>query len=442
MMLVGWLDKPVSTVLLPRSRLYHLAPIGIGTADVESLTSYISRLAEAHAVTVGRLMMDEILPRLGRAHLIDEKRGASGPQAWRTRMHVINGMSPLAGDTVATLEALTGRRDLRWLTMLPWKDALSPRGLLRRTRTWCPTCLCARRRQGQVYESLTWMLLPIKVCAQHRVPLQDRCSARGCGRTQPALIARTRPGHCAWCGGWLGTVSHGECDPKLCRWYRWRAATVGRLVGHEPSQPFEPSLERLPRMLGEIGAYVGLRQLAIDGQISRQTLGLWRAGKARPTLEMFLRLTYCLERSGPYAALMRPLGETRRSLAPVISTALPSGRATYRRFDRAATSAILKAALADPGAPSLTAVAHQSGYRRSRLRMAFPVLCTAVANRYERVRKNNIRIQRADLRAKIHAAESRLRADGIYPGMDRVAAVLRVPRLRVWRMMRKLRGHG
>ena len=33
----------------PRTRLYHLRPVGFGTGLVESLTSYFSRLAEAHS---------------------------------------------------------------------------------------------------------------------------------------------------------------------------------------------------------------------------------------------------------------------------------------------------------------------------------------------------------------------------------------------------------
>src|SRR5690242_18152590 len=32
------------------SRLFHLEPIGVGTAEVESLTSYVVRLAEMHTV--------------------------------------------------------------------------------------------------------------------------------------------------------------------------------------------------------------------------------------------------------------------------------------------------------------------------------------------------------------------------------------------------------
>jgi TniQ len=44
----------------PRSRLYHLAPLGVSTPDVESLTSFIMRLAEAHYVGVGVLFKQEI----------------------------------------------------------------------------------------------------------------------------------------------------------------------------------------------------------------------------------------------------------------------------------------------------------------------------------------------------------------------------------------------
>jgi len=44
------------------SRLYALEPMGIGTAQVESLTSYLGRLAVAHRVSMSKLMMEEIAP--------------------------------------------------------------------------------------------------------------------------------------------------------------------------------------------------------------------------------------------------------------------------------------------------------------------------------------------------------------------------------------------
>ena len=45
--------------LAPRTRLYHVPPIGIGTTMVEGLTGYVMRLAEAHCVTTSALATDE-----------------------------------------------------------------------------------------------------------------------------------------------------------------------------------------------------------------------------------------------------------------------------------------------------------------------------------------------------------------------------------------------
>jgi hypothetical protein len=55
-----WDLKPPT--FLPRSRLFHQSPIGVGTPNVESLTSYVSRLAVAHSVSPGTLLAIEIGP--------------------------------------------------------------------------------------------------------------------------------------------------------------------------------------------------------------------------------------------------------------------------------------------------------------------------------------------------------------------------------------------
>jgi hypothetical protein len=51
--------------------LYPLAPIGVGTPLVESLTSYLTRLAHAHGVTVKTLAAVEI------ASLVDKSAAAA-----------------------------------------------------------------------------------------------------------------------------------------------------------------------------------------------------------------------------------------------------------------------------------------------------------------------------------------------------------------------------
>ena len=45
-----------------RSRLYFLEPIGVGTPYTESLSSYLTRLAQEHCVTPQKLIMGEIAP--------------------------------------------------------------------------------------------------------------------------------------------------------------------------------------------------------------------------------------------------------------------------------------------------------------------------------------------------------------------------------------------
>jgi hypothetical protein len=50
-------------VVPPRTRLYRLEPIGLGTAMVECVASYIHRLAEAHGLPTWVLVRRELAPR-------------------------------------------------------------------------------------------------------------------------------------------------------------------------------------------------------------------------------------------------------------------------------------------------------------------------------------------------------------------------------------------
>src|SRR5258708_2036374 len=96
--------KDLEESLIPsRSRLYHLEPIGIGTPFVESLTSYIVRLAHAHCVEPRILVIHEILPYL-------KKLGWPGSK--KPRLLAINGIGSLASHWVRAVEELTLRRNL------------------------------------------------------------------------------------------------------------------------------------------------------------------------------------------------------------------------------------------------------------------------------------------------------------------------------------------
>src|SRR6266853_532017 len=112
----------------PRSKLYSLAPLGLNSPLVESLTSYLCRLAYEHHVEVGTLVQHSIAPMLDK-HYIADTHGR-GVSSFLRYAGPINGNGPMASDWVDTLETLTLRADLAQLTLLVGTDVLSQRDLL------------------------------------------------------------------------------------------------------------------------------------------------------------------------------------------------------------------------------------------------------------------------------------------------------------------------
>ena len=131
-----------SVPIPPRSQLYALEPIGVGTALVESLSGYVARLAEAHSVSVGdlvgRVLSD--VPNPNSAIITSAaKAGRVGGHGFRACSYTVNGVTDRATKWVHALEAATSRRDLRYLTLLPFRYAL-PDHLFHQHRAWCSPC--------------------------------------------------------------------------------------------------------------------------------------------------------------------------------------------------------------------------------------------------------------------------------------------------------------
>ncbi len=93
------------------SPLYALVPIGIGTALVESMTSYIARLAEAHCVFPGILMRKIIAP-FARTHLVGTRGSTAMDIGDGKATGAFNSAHHRARSVVNTLECLTGRQGL------------------------------------------------------------------------------------------------------------------------------------------------------------------------------------------------------------------------------------------------------------------------------------------------------------------------------------------
>jgi len=133
--------------LPPPTRLYHLAPIGVGTPHVESLTGYLQRLAEAHHVSTSDLVSGELLPVLQPGGL-----GGKPVATWLSQEGPhLNGTGAMAGEAARALALLTGRQELLCLTLQPWTAVIAAYGLVRirkHSRRWCDACYRDALEQG------------------------------------------------------------------------------------------------------------------------------------------------------------------------------------------------------------------------------------------------------------------------------------------------------
>jgi endogenous inhibitor of DNA gyrase (YacG/DUF329 family) len=419
-----------------RSRLYSLKPIGIGTPATESLTSYVSRLAEAHSVRVRELMMHELLPFLGRSHLADTRNASLLTAFWRNETRALNGTRTLARNLVQALEALTGRRDLRFLTLLSWTNVLPIHQLQKRTRAWCPICFEEWRLSGRAaYDPLVWTLAPVTFCAQHGQPLRVACPFPDCRRPSPWLSSRSRPGCCARCGRWLGNSgtlgpSDGETLPQneQIQTHIWTFHTIGELIASAPNLPEPPRREHLVRGLQRsLRSVAGTRRgWARQLGVAEGTVLEWRKGLTIPSLWCLLLVSSRLGIS-PLQLVCDQVGDVERTAA---GKARPDRPARVRTtIDPEAVHRALEAILASDEVPppSLREVAERIGQTYTTLRHHLPEFSRVIAARYRTYQEAQGARTRARVREEVRQAAIYLHQQGHYPSSNRIAALISRP---------------
>ena len=182
------------------TQLYNIKPMNIGTPFIESLTSYINRLAYLHCIKTGTLIKEIITPSLNKDYLCAiAKRGGNG---FYQCSHGINGIGSQAEDFAKIMGELTGV-DLINSTFLFWSDVLPTRGLIRKYKAWCPVCYEESKNNNQVpFDKLIWGLQESTICSIHNVSLEIMCD--NCKKEQFYLYRNSFPGCCCYCGSWLG----------------------------------------------------------------------------------------------------------------------------------------------------------------------------------------------------------------------------------------------
>ena len=407
----------------PRSQLYNLAPLGLNSFLVESLTSYICRLAYEHHLEVGTLIQYSIAPVLGKRYISDDK--SRSVSSFLRYASPINGNGIMASDWVGALEALTLRTDLAHLALLVGANALSQRDLLQPVRQWCPVCYEVWRRQGAIiYEPLLWSINGITVCVEHR-QLLERCCPH-CSSSLPWLTWRSHPGYCSSCGRWLGKAD-GNSQVKEKDMYI--SETVGSFLAHSPhlslSIPHECVIQSL-RELIEATTDGNLAAFSRSLGLPKTTLWELVQGHFPPSLPFLLQLCYQFRFSLLQVLIndehIKP-GESH------VSQEQTRKHEVRRPFDREKVLQTLENILADQQSISLSMreVARQLGYPVRTIKQYFPMHCREIACRYANYHKQQGQIRKAQLRQRIYEAAHIVHGQKLTPTYQRVGAVLTTP---------------
>lgn len=262
-------------IISPRSRLYRLNPAGLGTSQVESLTSFIMRLAAAHHLAPGQLVRTQL------AHLIRGRQNAPTQVGdIEETASFANGLRKRASSWRTAMEEVTARSDLTYLTLLPWARVLSAVHLLRDTMAYCPLCLDEMVAANLVHEPLVWALRLVTVCVKHERPLELACWH--CGRPQRAFRWHGRPGICGRCRLWLGNAEAPRVEASGGQ------LQVSRAIASMLASPPRPEVD--PACVG--GALkLGLANLGLTGSglakvagVSAASVSSWTAGRLKLSL--------------------------------------------------------------------------------------------------------------------------------------------------------------
>jgi transcriptional regulator with XRE-family HTH domain len=348
--------------LPPRSRLYPLKPIGIGTPFVESLSGYVSRLADAHGVSVGDLLGRELSTPASKPLL-------RFSQGFYSQGYSINGLGIRCRESVDALERATVQADLRFLTLLPLKGFLSPIPLFRHTRAWCPECYEHWRVSAHVvYEPLLWAIAPVTICLLHRRALEEICPH--CQRRIMPLAVYSRPGHCSRCQQWLGDSkeirSWGRSNPpdRESDASLWKAQVIGELFAATPRLS-SPCLNKVFisnfRACVDTVAEGNQDAFAEAARVSRTAVGSRMRGEVLPEIDTLLRICYHLQI--PLTAFLGADPASATVLWQRAKRSVQAGRKLPLSRTPEHVRCTLEGALHERPSPSVAEIARRLGYR-------------------------------------------------------------------------------
>lgn len=384
-----WVDKAPEKAA--STALYPLEPRAIGTRHVESLSSYVLRLADVHAIRLG--------------DLVGRVLAGNGKEQTRLRRYGqgMDNSSDSAARWVSALAAATGITNIQCLTFIDFRHLLPRSELLRPNEAWCSRCWMEARQSGRaVYTPLLWRVRLVRACDIHRCRLQELCPR--CGSGFPPLLSDARPGLCPYCGCRLDepydsaaqTTPTDDAD-------HWVAVQTAELIASEDARHSDAMghlRNNLACIARAIDASAPFAALAAASGLSRHIIEQAVTGPARIPLPVLFGIASSLGLS-IVQLLDDAASDSWRDSAAI---AAPSRRwSDLKPRSRLKNEAALRAALEESPAQSLRQVAESLGYVNPKsLCHLNQAVCTQIVRRFR----------------------SQKRGRGVPPSSERVVGVL------------------
>ncbi|GAE33148.1 helix-turn-helix domain-containing protein [Halalkalibacter akibai] len=398
---------------MDRSTLYNIEPIGIGTPFVESLTSYIIRLSEAHCVLTGSLISKVYTPLLGKEYL--SKISSRGGDGFYDSAIGINGLGKLAGEFIELTEKFTGRTDLGFTTLKAFSQIFPNRGLLKKTKSWCPICYEEDRVKGRIiYDQLIWNFQLVGTCLKHKSPLKNICVH--CGQFVSVINRKSVPGTCSKCGQWLGTINSLTYPESYKDESLKNVSLIGELLA-EKKNTFSIASPK-----ESINFYVSsifdgsVTEAARCLKVPKSTFTLWMTGKSNPSIKYLLQVSKMLGIS-----LIEFL-EMNKDIKLIHSAEEVFNH--RERYDHFEIRNILHKAIIEKEPVSISELARRIGCDRKLLSKKYKDECEQIKANYSYYVQKN-RQQNEELKLlKLEQAVKSLSSHAIYPSRRQVESIL------------------
>ena len=198
---------------MDRRPLLAIAPRGVGTVFVESVSGYVCRSAANLLVPVPRVVW-----------------AVAGEYGASRFTQAVNGTEVITRRIISAVGAWSGVAAIDRLGFARPGLGLHLRKDFRRERAWCPLCLAS---PDTAYDQVSWAFILVRRCPRDGAPLRTTCGA--CGRGHRVWDLWAHPVRCANCGAALanGKQARGRVDPQT-------AAVASVILWVQAGRPIEP----------------------------------------------------------------------------------------------------------------------------------------------------------------------------------------------------------